>query len=725
MLDPLYSGALAALLTLAGARASRGALLWASVAGVVMARGLLYAPALAALAVAAGHTLARRRLPVVGAVNAAILAQVLLRWPPAVFFGFPAVVAAAVALLVLLSAWRTLGRTGRRVGLAVPATVVILAGVASGGFAVAALRAKPAVDSGTTLARGALSRIGAVGLESASAQIRAASVEMAVASSREATWWGVGAALVPGVAQQRRVVVGLTDSVRDLTATAAQEASTIDLPQLRSSGGTFDLARFEQLARGAGLLDRQLRASQAEVAATRSPWLLAPVRTRVASLDADLAKARRVADESAEGAQALPDILGADGPRHFLVAFMTPAETRGLGGFLGAYAELQTDHGHITIVRSGRPAELVPAPGQPPPRLTGPTDYVDRYGSFEPQNNLEDVTYSPDFPTVERVIGELYPQLAGGDRVDGVLVLDPYALQDLLTFTGPITVDGSPTPLSATNAAEVLLRQQYLDAPADDPAQNARHDLLQQALVVGFQRLTTGALPDPATLSRVLDPDVRAGRLLFWSDRPAIQPFLRQVRLDGAFPSLPAGSEVTAVTVSNYDNNKIDAYLHEAVHDTLGFDPATGHLEEKEQVVLTNNAGATGLPPYVIGTYPGSGIPPGTNRTWLSLYSRLALTGATLDGRPYQLGPPLPEAGARAWSGFVDVPPKSTVILSFTLQGLVARGPQLHFGVRLQPLADPVAMDVRVVLPAGWAQPPLERLGVTEDQDLVWRLARR
>src|SRR6202035_2533486 len=94
--------------------------------------------------------------------------------------------------------------------------------------------------------------------------------------------------------------------------------------------------------------------------------------------------------------------------------------------------------------------------------------------------HFQDVTYSPDFPTVGKVISQMYPQ-AGGDQIDGVLALDPDALSALLRFTGPINVAGLPTPLTAANAADVLLRQQYLSFPAREQ-QTSRHDFLQNAL---------------------------------------------------------------------------------------------------------------------------------------------------------------------------------------------------------------------------------------------------
>jgi len=55
----------------------------------------------------------------------------------------------------------------------------------------------------------------------------------------------------------------------------------------------------------------------------------------------------------ARAARLLSPMLGADGPRHYLVAFQNLAEPRATGGILGSYAPIRTDSGKISIVDHG------------------------------------------------------------------------------------------------------------------------------------------------------------------------------------------------------------------------------------------------------------------------------------------------------------------------------------------------------------------------------------
>ena len=252
--------------------------------------------------------------------------------------------------------------------------------------------------------------------------------------------------------------------------------------------------------------------------------------------------------------------------------------------------------------------------------LTGPADYLARYGAFDPQKLFQDVSYAPDLPTVADVIQQLYPQ-AGGDPIDGVLALDPYGLADLIGLTGPIDVPGLGR-LTAANTASELLQGQY--AAFAESQQRVAHDYDQDALRIEFHRLTTGSLPGPSTLSNALEPDVRQGSIGFWSFDKADQPVLYRLGLADAFPAAD-GHDLLGVTTQNAANNKIDVYLQRVISDAVTYDPANGAVASRVTITLHNEAPAQGLPNEVIGSYTGSGLPPGTNETWLTLYSPLGL----------------------------------------------------------------------------------------------------
>jgi hypothetical protein len=690
--DIVYSALLGAGITVACSRATRGVLLVATTAAFAMSRSWLWIPAGIAMALAFATTFPHRSHRRLSALIGAIVAQVILRWPPVRFHGSTAVVAAALVLLISVSAWRhSRARVRRRAKI----TAAVLGGlgvVFAVIFALSTLLAKGPAEQGVNLAQSSLSQISSGRTATAQGSVRQAASDLHQASEKVNGWWNLGSYLIPGVAQQERALGRATRAGADLTATAARLAADVDYSKLRIIGGRIDLAALAAMAGPVAQLHQAALNAQGDLDGISSPWLVEPLETRISKLRSELARSISDSETAVLATQDLPSILGQHGVRRYFVGFMTPSELRGLGGFLGAYGVLTVDNGSIHLTVSGRPIDLKPPPGTTPV-LSGPPSYVARYGSFHPELNLEDVTYAPDFPTVEQVISELYPQL-GGQPVDGALVLDPYALAALLNFTGPVTVPGLPEPLTPANAAEVLLRQQYLSGSYDSKVTASRHDALQAALRSAFSRLTTMSLPSPTTFGSTLGPVVAEGRLLFWSSHPSDQPLIERLGLSGALPRIKPGQDFLAVTLANGGNSKIDAYLHESINDSVTFDPTTGHVHSTVAIQLDNGAPGTGLPAYVIGN--SRGVPPGSSLLWVSIYTPLRVSGARLDGTTTALSPGTEEDGLEAYSTFVLIPSSTTDTLTVSLDGTLSPGAAYTLGVRQQPLASAQTLTVGV-----------------------------
>ncbi len=721
--DAIYSAALAALVTVAAARASRASVLILATVAAAMSRGWLVLPAGVALALAFAAVFLRRSHQRLGALTGALAIQVVLRWPAIGFHGVTALVAVAAIVPVLWSAWARQRRQWRRALLLGAAALFGLAVVLSLPVVIGNLLARSPANHGIAATRQALTAISAGDSASAALELRTATGALEIANDRTGAWWTRGGLLVPVIAQQRRATADATAAARTLTAAAAREAFDLDFHHIAYRDGQVDLNAIRALASPLGALESQVIAAQRSLAPAGSAWLVAPVANRLDHLSAELAKARSSASLGLQAAQVVPGLLGGSGVRHYFVAFMNPAETRGLDGLIGAYGELTADNGRITLTRSGPVDDLITALGPTPPQLTGLSEYLARYGVFDPGGHFQDVTYSPDFPTVDKVISELYPH-AGGDPIDGVLALDPETLSVLLRFTGPLAVPGLTVSLSAANATDVLLRQQYISFPT--PTQQAvRHDFLLNVLQAAVEKLSSGSLPNPQTLSTTLGPVVHQGRMLFWSNHPTDQPFLRRLGLAGAFPQPGPTSDVLAVTISNAANNKIDAYLQEQLFDRVTYDPDTGHVEATVTLTFHNGAPSHGLPSEVIGSYPGSGVPSGTNDMWLSLYSPLALDASTANDQLLALSPGIPELGVTAYSTFLHVPAESTATLALTFEGNISPGEGYRLTLRLQPLANPPVASATVQPAPGWTlaqkTPSSWQANTNEVQTHDWR----
>jgi hypothetical protein len=117
---------------------------------------------------------------------------------------------------------------------------------------------------------------------------------------------------------------------------------------------------------------------------------------------------------------------------------------------------------------------------------------------------------------------------------------------------------------------------------------------------------------------------------------------------------------------------------------------------------MENQGPETGLPRYVIGPFDER-FEPGENRTFVSVYTPLGLTGATWDGVPVDLTA-ADELGRRVYSAFLSIPARSTRTLEMQLEGTVValEGGWYELDLLHQPLLNPGAITASFEVPRGW-----------------------
>ena len=135
----------------------------------------------------------------------------------------------------------------------------------------------------------------------------------------------------------------------------------------------------------------------------------------------------------------LPPLLGADGPRSYMVTFQNEAELRGTGGLPGAFAILHADNGKLSFERFESDSELCCV--QSGLDLGHEFDVL---WSGGPPALYANSNESPHFPYAARIWTAMW-QRKTGQHLDGAITLDPTTLGYLLAVTGPATLAGRAT----------------------------------------------------------------------------------------------------------------------------------------------------------------------------------------------------------------------------------------------------------------------------------------
>ena len=714
-LDVALRAGFAAALTVAAARAGTGTVAWLiaiAALAIVAAVCPVDVLATAALGLVAAQLGAGQSSPILRAVAAALAVQALLRLGGPLLTGASSIAVLVAVVPLLVSAYNALTDREQRVVGRVVAGSVAFCAIGVGVSVVAVLSARHDIDQGLEAGVSGQAAIGGGDANSAPEQLRASSAAFRHAEHTLGSWWARPAFAIPFVAQQARAVKTMASTGAALTNQAVDALATVDPATLSPRNGRIDIAAVAKVAAPLADVFATLERSQHLLDDVASPWLLPPVADRYRQLSRKVDHALATAEVATQAARLAPALLGANGPRRYLLVVQTPAEERGSGGFMGNWGEITAIDGRIELARFGRITELNDARRDLAAiTIKNHDDFIAQYGDDATKtwgvNN-----FSPDFNTVADVLAQLYPQ-SGGSPVDGIISIDPYGLGKLLQAVGEVHVEGWPDALTTGNAAEVLLHEQYVRFSGTGSLSNdARKDFLGDTAKAVFNKLVNGGFAGPASLANAMAPAVDGRHLQMVSTHLDEQKLFVAMSATGAPPALQADS--VGVVAQNFDGNKIDWFLSR--HATYGvhWDPETGAVDGSLQIQLTNDAPTTGLPDTVI---KGAGLASahqtptadGENLMLLSVYSafplqRLQLDGQLLSAAQYE------EDGRHVYTTYVSVPSNTTRTVTATMHGVIARGQPYRLDPVWQPVVTPDTLDVHLDVPSGWVLADLSDL---------------
>ncbi|MGH2669583.1 MAG: DUF4012 domain-containing protein, partial [bacterium] len=221
------------------------------------------------------------------------------------------------------------------------------------------------------------------------------------------------AKLVPVVGRQLKAAHGLARAGVASAGAGVEAARALDAkpPGGWISNGQVDV---EAVRRAAAALSKAAPlATEAFVTVEETPgsFLFPPLARARATAVERMTSAHSSIEKAAAGLAAAPGMLGADGPKRYLVLFSNLAELRGTGGFYGFHAFLTADHGRISIGEPGRPRDDLPPLSSV--EESAPDWFRETWGPRGAFGLWQDLNLSSDFPTVASIAA----RAAGTDGV--------------------------------------------------------------------------------------------------------------------------------------------------------------------------------------------------------------------------------------------------------------------------------------------------------------------
>ncbi|MDQ1634357.1 MAG: hypothetical protein QOJ32_1166 [Frankiaceae bacterium] len=513
-----------------------------------------------------------------------------------------------------------------------------------------------------------------------------ASIQADAASARRWTsdpiWWL--ASHVPVLGHTFAASSGLAKATDQLASHAlpplVDAGNQLSPAQVRRKDGTVELARLTAAAPPLAAADSALADARTTVAALPSTGLVAPVATAREQFATQLTDLAGSLDAATRAARVGPAMLGENGPRRYLVIFQNPAEARGTGGLAGSFAVVRADNGKLSRERTGSDSELIDAPR--PVVDLGP-DFDAQWRKADGDRGWRNANFTPHYPWAAEIWQKLWERQSG-ERIDGVITLDPLALGYLLKVTGPVTLSDGEV-LTGDNVATWALSTEYFKYADDN---ERRKDLLTELGEKAFDRIKDGN-GSSAALLKAMGRAAGEHRILFWAARPEEQASILGTPIAGTVLDTPG--PIAALVLNNGGTGKGDYYVDRTLtYQVLSCGDRTRRV--RATIAMKNNAPSSGLPAYVGFRVDRPSRPSGQTRTFVNYYasSGAVLTGASVDGKAatVQVGQ---ERTHPDFTFDVEINPGSTktMVLEYDEPRTSA-----HLTVPVQPLARP--MTVRI-----------------------------
>jgi hypothetical protein len=496
------------------------------------------------------------------------------------------------------------------------------------------------------------------------------------------------AGLLPVVGDNIEAAAAVAEASRataDAGATMVTVARDLGWTDIRipasTSSGTLDIEAFDAALPAMGSVAERLREAATTLEEAGGDRLIGPVASGYRDTLVGLSRRADLANRFRDSMRLVTAMFG--GQRRYLVCVPALGVPRPGGGIPASVGVLLVDDGSLAL------EPMIPAP-----------------------RALAGIDVSLDWPRTARALMEA----AEGSElgvVDGVILIDAVALEDLVWMIGDVDVRGRPLALSDETTTSALEIDPFLKT---NPAETARlhADRVSEILLAFLERrpamesfaLATAAGTRGRHLSIYL-PGEEEGRLT------------RALGLDGRARLKGEGVIPVVATWNSLGTSHVGALVKASVLQTITIRPNGSAAVEAE--VLFNNGAGTDPPSVLLGT-PAAGLPVGTFEADVTLYlPKTAQRIAAETSRPSPIRSEQ-DLGLATVTGSIAVRGGESTSLTVTyVVPDVVRTVEGVKGVVLRLLPQPTLAGVRyqlqVVLPDGSiivsASPGLERRGDT------------
>jgi hypothetical protein len=281
--------------------------------------------------------------------------------------------------------------------------------------------------------------------------------------------------------------------------------------------------------------------------------------------------------------QVVPQILGYDSERNYLLLFQNNGELRPTGGFIGSIGEVKIKGGKIEEFKIN---DVYDYDGKLKAHVE-PHYIVRRY--IQPHLYLRDSNFDPDFQNSASAAALLY-NLETGKKPDGIIAVNFEVVRRIIQEIGPIKLAQYNKTIDKDNAFD------FLQSTIDDnffPGSTQKRDVLQSL----FNQLTLKIENDEESLikiARLIPKLMNEKHILFAFNGKSIQGIFSANRYGGEMTDLRTRddnqmNDFLSVNEANIGINKANSLTNQETRYSISL--KTEGIKSKISHIIHNRAG--------------------------------------------------------------------------------------------------------------------------------------
>lgn len=264
--------------------------------------------------------------------------------------------------------------------------------------------------------------------------------------------------------------------------------------------------------------------------------------------------------------EVMPQIMGQDSPKRYLILFQNNAELRPTGGFITAYGYFTVKNG---LIESEGSSDIYKLDDTLSLRIPAPAPII-KYLPNVPNLNIRDSNLSADYYVSMQQFEKLYENTAGNQDIDGIIALDTQFVLSMIDVLGPIEAYNTKFTNEKVDECDCAQIIYELERYADQPVAFERGDrkgilgvLMQQMMAMTFSAPKSHW---PKLMNTFFDSLKNKHVLLYFRDQKA-QSASQQINFAGRVYNYEG--DYFYINETNFAGAKSNLYIQQKVKQEI------------------------------------------------------------------------------------------------------------------------------------------------------------